>query len=198
MYNCELCEDRGFTESAYCLMSYHEHGWISRYDKTRGACTEPCECGFDPEEEEARTDVGEEELWYGDNADEWIPTQFERTTLWHGNERSTLHNRRVAQQRRIALRLQIDTLQSSRARGWVTTDRSVVGLCEETGFTGRVPAYLAGEVEEVKRGAEGLTLTVKYTFMESALHFVFVGYAADQFRFAHSWDESYTTKEVLG
>ena len=194
--NCELCEDRGYTESAYCLMSYHEHGWISRYDKRRGACTEPCVCGFDPEDEpEPEPD---EELSYGPDAEAWIPNAFERTTLWYGNEAASLHNARNRNFRRNELALQFNTLQASRAKGWVTTDKPVWGLCEETGTTGSVPRYLVGEVVDVRHGAEGLTLNVKYTFMESTLHMLFVGRQADYFRFAHPWDDSYTTAEVMG
>lgn len=197
--NCTLCEDRGYTESAWCGLTYHTHGWISRYDKSRGACTEPCICGFDPEDEvEEDTPVvtyGGEKL----NGVRWTPTQFELNEPDAGSGEMLSRATRSLRKRFAGLQQQGWAHNPvSRPRGWVTTDKSVVGLCEEAARTCVVPPYLAGEPIEVKQGAEGLSLLVRYTFMESSMHVLFTGYAADCFRFAHLYDESYTTREVMG
>lgn len=198
MYNCELCEDRGYTESAWCLLSYHVHGWISKYDKTRGGCTTPCECGFDPEEE---PEAEEPAVWAYLHED-WTPSYFELAEVPVG--RGTFESQATASLRSRYRGLQqqgwTHNPTAARPKGWVTTDVGVWGLCEETGRTARVPKWLAGEpVEFEKYGADmSGKLLVRYTFMESTIHVLFTGYQMTYFRFAHPWDETYTTQEVMG
>lgn len=193
MPNCEICGDKGFTESAYCLMTYHVHGWISRYDKKRGSCTTPCECGFDPEDEEL---VEEEERAYDYIGEDWAPSwdDLRETRRPFGPMRDP--NWKL---NRFRLQLQFDTLVDHTPKGYVTSDKDVWGLCEETGRTARVPKWLAGEpVEFEKYGADMQgKLLVRYTFMESHIHVLFTGYQLEYFRFAHPWDDTYETKELM-
>lgn len=188
--NCERCEDKGYTESAYCLMSYHTHGWISTYDKSRGGCTTPCECGFDPEEveEEAQPTLNYgPRIWEGRS---WLPSAWVMD-----QEQAPFSDLPISEEDQFQMLLQLEHTQAHSWTERVTTDVPVTGVNEETQRPCTVPAYLAGVPVEYERGYK---LIVRYTFMSRSLHVAYAGTAAlNKFRFAHSWDDTFDTKELM-
>lgn len=183
---CEECRGSGFLHSAHCLEPHHTHGiivWMEGTTRHVDSCTFPCPNGCEPEEEED-TPVSN---WHPD--EDWTPSYFQMREEQAGRGLMTLTHRE-----RLHKLLDQDTLDRATHPGWVTTDEPVTGWCEQAEAHATVPAYLKGAVQEF---IAGYSLTVRYTFMTSTIEIVFDMTAWNKFRFAHSWDEAYTTRELM-
>ncbi len=185
---CELCRGTGWLESAWCLEPGHSHGVKVRMVKEErvvDACTFPCPCGYEPDEE----DAPEPEIvnWHPD--EDWTPSYFQLQEELVGRGITELTARE-----RFHKLLQQDTLDRVAHPGWVTSDEPIVGWCDEAEAVATVPRWLKGEVVDVERG---YSTTVRYTFLTSTLTVTFDLLERDKLRFAYPWDNAYTARELM-